>query len=1585
VEGRIAALRAELEADPDKARQAALGYEIGLLYERRVGNDALAVKEYLGAFTLDPSFRLPLFALTRIFERRRAFRNLGRLYEAEAKAATAPADRASALVDRAVLGEDHLGEAGAARAFYEEALEADPAHLAASLMFERYLGALGDRPGAAAIAAARAAHVRDPSLRAALLVEAAWARDAEGDVDGAFAALREAVELPVARFRSYETMERIARRRDRVAELVEALEGRAALAASEARGEDQGQGSGAFSIQRFADEHRAVAESAALWREAARLRLSRLGDAAGAAQGYAQALGLRPDDVLLRQERLHACELAGDLEGAAEEARALLALAGEGPAAAGLHFRLAEAALAAGDREGARASLGAALAADPASVAAAAVLEDLDADDGRHDERLARLDAIVADAGRDPAARAFAALRAALLASEEAGDFGKAGPFFAAAAAFAGEAAAAGAPGPVDVATVLREHAAAARRAGDAASAVEALTALLALPLDAGERAALARERWALVRDALGQPEAAAALLAEAARDEAASAWAVDAARVHAALASDRALLALAHEQLAARAATAEAAAAHLAMAARARVRGGDAPGAEALLREALARVPGHRYAVALLEELLRAKGEAEEVVELLRQAAISQQGAKAAETALLLAGAAAQAAGDVALAARTYEEAAERDPESVAPLYSLAHLAERAGDGAMLLRAREGLAARELAAGAPGRAALELGEHLALHEKRGVDAESPLRAALDDAAVGPFAATMLAFLPHLASDPETRAMAVERLRRVAGDAPVPQLARELGGIALGGQRDPARAAELADEVLRSIPDDRWALYARLRTAENPSARASAFGALANATTDAAAAQELALHALRSRIVAEGGPALDDAVLAASELADAAPDAPLGAIALDEALGPADDPETRARALAARLAHAGPTPPLALQAALGRQQVAAGLAADAVETLSAVLERDPDDLSAWEALRVAAREAERWDLVVRAADTLAERTEGEFAAQLYEEAAAVLMDHADDGDAEAEARLAKALAIGPPNRPIAYGRMHDLLAARGDAEALSELVQRRIDVTDDEADLVKLFYEQARIRRSLGDIDGAIGALENLLMLESDHVGGLALMVEVCVSQGRFEGAVDALRALAAADVPAVQKRIARLGAADLLETKLGDAEGALAELAALAEAGLADAAVHAKAADVAERAGRLDEAAESLALAAAASSGERRASFEKRAAALHRDGRGDAASAIVALRRALAAVPLDLEAAEALAALLGRDARAEHAAAFERVVRESLAADPTEPSLLRRLRRAAVWRGDAQLEQAVLLLLVALGVAEPEEQAAAAAVQPARAPRGALPEDRLALLRAPGESAPALQVLAAVADTLVELDGLEPGKLGVGRSERVGPKDPSPVRDEVLAGAAAFGLPAGEVYVGGRDPSAIVGLPREGDPPAWVIGAGVAAPLSPARRFALGRAAMALRLGIAPLLPRPVADWARLVAAASLAVETPVAAARSAQGLEEWARALGKAMPRRVRKALPELLRALGDGRDLDVAARAARRSALRAGLLLAGDPAAGLEAVLGRGVSREAVQDDPDARDLVAFWLSPEALAARRDLGLT
>src|SRR5690606_34245448 len=117
----------------------------------------------------------------------------------------------------------------------------------------------------------------------------------------------------------------------------------------------------------------------------------------------------------------------------------------------------------------------------------------------------------------------------------------------------------------------------------------------------------------------------------------------------------------------------------------------------------------------------------------------------------------------------------------------------------------------------------------------------------------------------------------------------------------------------------------------------------------------------------------------------------------------------------------------------------------------------------------------------------------------ELAAMLLEESAAVLMDELNE-DARAERRLRRVLAIDA-KRPIAYGRLHDLLADRGDDAGLLGLVSARIELVDDSEELIKLFYEQARLYRALGNRDEALATLDNLLMLDGEHLGGLALLV----------------------------------------------------------------------------------------------------------------------------------------------------------------------------------------------------------------------------------------------------------------------------------------------------------------------------------------------------------------------------------------------------------------------------------------------------------------------------------------------------
>ncbi len=1592
-EARIATLRAEVEASADRSRQALILYEIGHLMQFGLGNEAQAVREYLSAYNLDPSFRLPLIALVQIFERRRSTKNLTRLYEAEARSATTPREAASAMTDRGLLMGD-LGDADGAIEVIRDAFSQAAEAADIALILEHELLGRGEEAEAMEIAEARADLVTDPVLATLLRLEVARSKHAAGDVDGALATLRQAVGTSAARWRILSELERVARSDDRWPELVVALEGRAKLAAMEARGEEHGQHSGAFSVQRFASQERAAGIAAALYAEAGRLRMTRLGDPASARGDFASALALRPDDAALQFERMLACELAGDLDGAADQARVLLEGV-SGPDAAALRFRLAERALGDGDTDAALDALRAARADDPGSAVIAATYDDLVRGVG---DVAAAVKALAAASG-EPAARAQRLWEAATLAARELNDAEGARVLFTQAA----EAA-------EDATPILREAFAVALSLGDADGARAHGDALLARDLEDAERSALLRDLYELNQVILEDRDAAASILEQALASPAAS-WAGDTARLRGALDGNDALLAKAHEALAARAMDAETAAAHLCAAARAKTRGGDDEGAVETLRAALAKSPTHPYAVALLEEVLRARGDAEQVVRLLREAAEKADAPRAAETQLLLAGAAAEAADDHERAVQAYDEAASRDPTSLAPMLALRRLAENKNDRALLLRALEGLSERERSASEPGRHTLALGEHLDLFDGKPAEAERALRLALGAESTALHAAVDLALLP-IGGDAHARLDGLERMLGHASEEARPGILREAAGAALR-EGDVDAASRLLNELTKRAPHDRWAplgwlrLGALRRAAPRPvegaegagepdpaegddatallrAERAEAWMSLGRATDDAEVSAELLLQGLRAQVFGLGEDASDDAVLVAHDILATAPESIAGAIAMDESLRAGDDPDGRADALGSILEHAFPSGDgpgrLGLEAARGRALAAAGRSREALEVLLRVAVTDPDDLASWEAIRVCARDCDAWEPLVEACDRLAHLLDDdELVMLLLEESAATLMDELKQDD-RAERRLRRVLAIDA-RRPIAYGRLHDLLAEREDDEGLLELVSNRIELVDSPEELTGLFYEQARLLRSLSLREEALGSLDNLLMLDGDHLGGLALLVELQVQLENWGGAVEALRSLAgAADVPGTQQRIARLGAADFLQNKLGDLEGALGELTALHEAGLADLEIYERAATVAVELEQAPVAAEMLARAVElAPSPSAVATLERRAGRILAEA-GMREAATQAYERALAAAPTDLAAGQALARLLDAGPREAMSRRFETAARRVLDADPTDSAALRLVLAAAEWRADEGLRQAVLDVLSALGEGTDEELAA---ITPrASTPRGVLDDTGLARVRyglAPG---PVMELAGLVAESAAEMDGLTPSGFGLGRGDQVAD---SPLKAELSAICQAFGLPAPDVFVGGPAEHLLDIAPYHKDRVTMVAGTAVVPPLNPDQRFTVGLLAYAARLGLAPFVRRGPGGAATVLFAAAAAAEVPLPLGEGRAGMAEGTRRIYKAMPRRVRKAIPPVVAAIGgDGRDLIAWGQQLHHSASRAGLLIANDFATGLRRAIGT-TDPEVVAATPEAIDILLFWLSPEVIDLRRRLGLS
>ncbi|MDB4972793.1 MAG: Exonuclease SbcC, partial [Myxococcaceae bacterium] len=767
---RVRQLRAEAEATSDRTIKAALLFEAGYVNEVLLHQHAHAVSDYLASYNADNRSRLPLHALVRMFERRRSYKNLARLYDAEVRAGRSPAERGTALTDQAALSALLGNDDKTMQTRLEQALEQEP-KADPALLLEWSRRAAGDHEGALRALIKRAESSDDPVHRGALLLELASLREARGEISSALEALRTAALTPDAPESSGAAEEvyaialaRFARQHDFTEELVEASERLAARLGSELDERERDHESDPQLIERL--RSRAVAH----WYEAARLRCTNLSDPLGALRSIESALAQVPGDPLFMSMRMLAYDLLEDRERAAAEARALLAAGMGGQQSAALHFRLAEHALVKGNAETARNKLLETIEMAGSSVAAEAMLDDLLIDEARHAERISRRESAAETAqspSDDPTSAVHALGEAGQIAAQELRDPARALALYTRADALA----------PGDLA-LLQEAYGSALELADAALLSFALERLLALELRADERAALLLHRFELASD----EERDASIDAELARPEPASSL-LKLALSHTATRHDYARLVRIHEARAracAERAEVDDAAAELCAAARAALRARDLPRTRALLEQALVHAPAQPYALTLLEEVLREQGDAAAAITLLRSAAERHLGQVDRERHLLAAGAAAEAADDTAGATQSYLEAASQAEPSLGALWALSRLAQRKQLPELEHQARAGLANRERTQQRAGVDTLLLAEHLDLIDQKPAEAEALLQLTLEDSDLGHHAAVALAL--SRTAPLALRAQALELLATRATDSLRPALLRELGG-----------------------------------------------------------------------------------------------------------------------------------------------------------------------------------------------------------------------------------------------------------------------------------------------------------------------------------------------------------------------------------------------------------------------------------------------------------------------------------------------------------------------------------------------------------------------------------------------------------------------------------------------------------------------------------------------------------------------------------------------------------------------------------------------------------------------------------
>ena len=1553
-------LQAEHDAASEDAARSVLLHEIASLFERS-GDDPGAARDYLAAFNADSEFREPLESLVALLHRRRSVKNLGKLLDALVRAAATPEETTRALVERAAFLVEQQGDATGARDALREATGESPDDATSWLELEILAGKEGDPEGRLAALEERSSRAEPPTWRALLLLDVAELQAQAGDVEKASSTCRTAAEIEGgARFRAYVMLADLARRERNDHLLAEALEAQAAQVLESLADASKGD---ALGVPRWVRTSAFVADA---WLRAAEAR-RRGGDVEGAAALVEGAASRLPDEPAITAAQLALADATGHGEVAAEIAKRLIEQGATGAEAASLWIRIEEDAAGKGDRDAVLAALASALTADPGCIPARAL----------------QLDFLGTQDGEKEGVTLAASLEQA--AEQLPSDEGKARAYLRAA----------------------WEWATAAK---DVAGAKAALSQSGALGIPPATLSRVARALAAITGDAAWYEEATRRLLAaKAAENEASGLWL---------------------EIL------------------RGRLLRGDNEGASKAI-EALAAAPGGAWMGRVLAAYLAPAGEGKKPSAAALDALAQSESDPDLMRALTV-GAALRAErdGDVEGAKSRLARLLEVDASDVVAVSFLAQLSLQAGDTA---GAANVLEAASSAADDPALGASFAIEAGLLRWASGARSEAlgPLRTA--HAAAPAAAAALLAWATR-AVDPdraESRRDALELAAQSGEDAALVALERFGLEVGPGGDAEDARAAleslereghtelRLAAALIRmtwpAVVGDRDRLGDALTLVEEASKGGSmmargerlriardydqarvdaAMHAASWAVADPGLAQGLEWLSAASAIEDRDGESaahrliaqfLDGDARAAEESAatllswltvagglpslvsSSEPSAQL--MNLELAVSGCD-PRRRSAALRGASTALGEDAALDALALAGWSDLAAGDASAAVAAFRQVAEARPADITAWEGLCAAATQISDGLTAATASAKLGELIQDDArAAEKWEHAGLLFIDVVGDEDQGDQALLAA--FDRDPRRGVAFDKLFRRMRAREADDAVLELAVRRLEVAEDGAEIIKLYWEQARVLRKKGDYDAALDALGNVTMLEPDHVGALALTGEIHIKKGSYPDAAEALARLAGRpDAPPQQRLISGVAAVDLFEKRLGQIDRALGVLVELHQAGLSTLPVRERLATIAARARAWPDATAMLEeLMVERDSPEGRISAARLAMAIWRDEVRDPGKARKAVTKLLGEAPADAEAVDLLLSLKTDEPWVKTLLTTSRNSLVSrVGGGKLDSDAVARLARIARSLADAPLVQASLGVLVSLGRDEPgiAEELAALDQRVAKVPQIQIDEMVLAAIGDPQDAGPLGRLFAVLGETIGEALGPSKDALGVGRKERIDPRSGLPLRNDVAAWCGALGLGEFELYVGGRDPNGVQGV--AGEIPALVVGPAVTSPLSPASRQAIAREVFALRRGITVVRSRDEATVAALAVAACNLVEMRLEAPAFAI-LGDVQRQLGKALSRKVKKLLPEVCNEVVASRpDVRVWASAAQRSLDRMATVAAGDVSLVLADVMAvpRAELKRAIPGNERAERILRFVLSPQYLELRARLGM-
>ncbi|MSP62121.1 MAG: tetratricopeptide repeat protein, partial [Myxococcales bacterium] len=1553
---RVALYQREITLEGEKVRRAVLEHEIGELLEFHGDDEGAAVASYGQAFASDPSLRPNLWAIRRVCQRRALWPNLLKLIEAEIRMAAEPALRGELWAEKGHLLEDRLEDPIGAREAFERALVEDPTSLPALMALEKIASHAGDVGALAQIYRGMATATGEPGRRVALLLDLARlqgslpARDGVAPDDEALRLLHEAYKVGVERERVLDEIERIAEAAGRPEGVLAALEARVAL------------------IAERPDSAEAIV---ALRRRQALIARERSPERA---QGYLeQALALLPDEPVLLADL---ADLAKGTGRYADHADLVARRAAGASAVArpGLLLEQAEALRRAG-RDGDADGVEAELAAAPGGAALPLLLlQELRSLRSGDVVRLGTLHGAEAELARsgttptgapDPkwAAGAFAAAGAAC---ERADD-----PDGAVAAYRAALAVDEGYLPAADALDRLLDH------GGRHAERDALLAGQLAAATPArAER--LMEELIDLRLEKLGDSDGAIALadaLCEQQSDMRNRVRLIDLLRGAGRWREAADQLGRLGDALAEQGALDRAAEARLERADLLARRLDRSDEAIQILDQVVRAVPSHPRAAAELTRLLRASGRHLHLAAALRREIDSTLQPDRIDRLLFEIGDLHQRAlGKPDEAAEIYRSLLDRSPGHPAALRALAAIYRRAGDTAHLGEVLEATAEATPAEEAQAIQLLRLAE---VHEEAG-------RAELADETFARVLQRGPAALGVHAAFGRFRALARRRehglLDQVMGTlathtdgATAAALAEERSWLAgtVGGEVDAgeerlsgtdrgAATASPQDNAGPPVDDDLAAMVARTRFAArrgDPGALGDGLAAIArrSSSVDVRAALLLRSGLLAAAAGGEAGPRIAEAFTGA-------PEDPLAVVAAADLT---DDPEAIARR--SELAGAGTAVEWSLE--LAEALAARGRLREAATEVLRGLAKSPRHLGLLDlARRIARSGGDRLGQAL-ATSHLAEALADPARAAAHFAEAGRLFDLVGVRD-EAIISWCAVLARQPLDGE-AYDRAHALILESGDDGGLEDLLGGQLVEVADAPRRVALFLERGDLRVRTGRRHAARDDLRAVLDLDPQHPEALRRLGTLLAEDGDRPGAVAALDAFVDRCGDADELRPILLLLAELNEAldALPEATRNLQRLLDLTPDDL-DATERLVALLLAQR-----EYAAAVALLRARThrtpEGPARAELELRIATLCEERMKDGDAAREALARALDQQPLLLEALGRIVPLCDaqgerqlRDALLSRAAGEARAAIERA---PHDPARYRMLEQILAWSNDEDA-RVVVAQVAALTGGE-----ATAARDGGSEPARDLSPAGWELAMPPSARGAALEIWRDVHEAAARIFGPELEQLGVEKAERQNAKGIPLAWIPVDKIARALGVKDYELYRSplGREVARTSGL-------ALVLGSVHCEKLTGVTRFRVARKVVLMRERLGPLETAEVADLDLFFAGcARIAGATLAGPPRAQARVEERAKAIGKIIDRKTKKALQSHAPRFAAVGDVGAWRSAVLHGATRLGLAVAGDLGAALSEL------KIALRSD-EGQDLVRFIVSEEFATLRRDLGM-